>query len=176
MQQQKNREWAPEDAATTAAGSGGTRPIALLVSLICVGAVAAIGGAASADAAQEYGRLAQPSWAPPSWLFGPAWGVLYLLMAVAAWLVWRTEPTFGNRAIQLYGAQLLVNLAWSPLFFGAEQRGWALVDILVLDVLVAATIAAFWRRDRRAAVLLVPYFAWILFATALNFSVWSLNA
>ena len=76
----------------------------------------------------------------------------------------------------LYGAQLLLNLLWSPLFFGLEQRGWALVDIIALDALVVATIVAFWFRDRLATILLTPYLAWSLFATALNYSVWSLNS
>ncbi|ADG80724.1 TspO and MBR like protein OS=Tsukamurella paurometabola (strain ATCC 8368 / DSM / CCUG 35730/ CIP 100753 / JCM 10117 / KCTC 9821 / NBRC 16120 / NCIMB 702349/ NCTC 13040) OX=521096 GN=Tpau_4155 PE=3 SV=1 [Tsukamurella paurometabola] len=152
------------------------RPVALAVSLISVAIVAGVGGAASADAASAYGRLQQPSWAPPSWVFGPVWGVLYVLMAIAAWRVWRADPRPGNRAITVYGVQLLLNLAWSPLFFAMEQRGWALVDIVLLDVLVIATLLAFRSRDRLAAGLLVPYLAWILFATALNYSVWSLNA
>jgi benzodiazapine receptor len=171
MPELKSHAATPPDAA----GSRDFRPIALVVSLICVGIVSLVGGAASANAADEYAQLNQPSWAPPSWLFGPVWGVLYVLMAVAAWLVWRAEPTFRSRAIQFYAVQLLLNLAWSPLFFGAEQRGWALLDIVVLDVLVAATVVAFWSRNRLAALLLTPYLAWSLFATALNYSVWSLN-
>ncbi|MBS4104350.1 TspO/MBR family protein [Tsukamurella paurometabola] len=150
-------------------------PVALIVSLLAVAAVAALGGLASADAADAYGALAQPSWAPPSWLFGPAWGVLYLLMAVAAWLVWRVHPTFRSRAIGLYVLQLLVNLSWSPLFFGLELRGIAFGLIVLLDVLVIATIAAFWAVRRSAALLLLPYLGWILFASALNYSVWTLN-
>lgn len=152
-----------------------TRPIALVMSVLAVGIVAAVGGLASTNATEQYGRLDQPFWAPPSWVFGPVWGFLYLLMAGAAWLAWRAHPGFGNRAIQVYGAQLLLNLVWSPLFFAAEQRGWALVDIVVLDVLIVGTIALFGRLDRRAGVLLVPYLAWSLFATALNCAVWWLN-
>ncbi|NMD56190.1 MULTISPECIES: TspO/MBR family protein [Tsukamurella] len=151
-------------------------PLALLVSLSAVAVVALLGGLASADAAADYAKLAQPSWAPPSWLFGPAWGVLYLLMAVAAWLVWRADPSPRNRAIQVYAVQLLVNLSWSPLFFGLELRGVALAVILLLDVLVVVTIVLFWRVRRSAAVLLLPYLGWILFATALNYAVWSLNS
>lgn len=149
---------------------------AFLVSLGLVIVVAAIGGLASADAATDYGKLAQPSWAPPSYLFGPVWSALYLLMAVAAWLVWRSGPRWTNPAIIAYGVQLLLNLLWSPLFFGLGWRGLALVDILLLDVAVAVTIAAFWKTQRTAALLMLPYFAWILFATALNYSVWSLNS
>ncbi|GAB11512.1 putative TspO/MBR family protein [Gordonia araii NBRC 100433] len=148
---------------------------ALLVSLLAVGVVATLGGLASASAAEEYQRLDQPSWAPPSWVFGPVWTALYVLMAVAAWLVWRAQPSWRNPAIVLYGVQLLLNLAWSPLFFGLEWRGLALVDIIVLDLAVAATIVLFWRANRLAATLLIPYLAWILFATALNYSVWMLN-
>lgn len=148
---------------------------AFLVSLVLVIVVATLGGLASADAAADYGELAQPSWAPPSYLFGPVWSALYLLMAVAAWLVWRTDPRWSNPAIIVYGVQLLLNLLWSPLFFGLGWRGLALVDILILDVAVAVTIAAFWKAHRAAAVLLLPYLGWILFATALNYAVWSLN-
>ena len=149
---------------------------ALVVSLLVVAVVAALGGFASADAASEYGQLAQPSWAPPSFLFGPVWTVLYVLMAVAAWLIWRANPRWSNPAIIVYGVQLALNLAWSPLFFGLGWRGLALVDIVALDVAVAATIALFWRANRLAAVMLIPYLGWVLFATALNYAVWSLNA
>lgn len=160
----------------TSASPTSWRPVALIVSLVAVAVVAALGGLASANAADEYGALAQPSWAPPSGLFGPAWGVLYLLMAIAAWLVWRAQPTFRSRAIQLYAVQLLVNLSWTPLFFGLELRGIALAVIVLLDVLVLATIVAFRAVRRSAAVLLLPYLGWILFASALNYSIWTLNA
>lgn len=148
---------------------------ALAVSLLLVALVATLGGLASADAADEYGQLAQPDWAPPSFLFGPVWTVLYVVMAVAAWLIWRADPRWSNPAIIAYGVQLALNLAWSPLFFGLGWRGLALVDILLLDVAVAVTIALFWRVNRVAAAMLVPYFGWVVFATALNYAVWSLN-
>jgi tryptophan-rich sensory protein len=149
---------------------------ALLISLVAVIVVAAVGGLASADAAADYGQLAQPGWAPPSYLFGPVWSALYLLMAIAVWLVWRADPQWRNRAIIAYGVQLALNLIWSPLFFGIGWRGLALVDIVLLDVVVVVTIAAFWRVQRTAALLMLPYLGWILFATALNYSVWSLNS
>ncbi|RAU99487.1 TspO/MBR family protein [Mycolicibacter senuensis] len=149
---------------------------ALLVSLVAVIIVATLGGLASADAAADYGKLAQPGWAPPSYLFGPVWSALYLLMAVAAWLVWRVSPRWTNPAVIAYGVQLALNLAWSPLFFGLGWRGLALVDIVVLDVVVVVTIVAFWKLHRVAALLMLPYLGWILFATALNYSVWSLNS
>jgi tryptophan-rich sensory protein len=149
---------------------------AFLVSLVVVIIVATLGGIASAGAAGEYGNLAQPGWAPPSYLFGPVWSALYLLMAVAAWLVWRVNPRWRNPAIIAYGVQLVLNLLWSPLFFGLGWRGLALIDIVLLDVAVAVTITLFWKIRRPAAVMLLPYFAWILFATALNYSVWALNS
>lgn len=153
--------------ATSRAGS-----VALLAgSLALVFIVAAVGGLATAGGLRDwYDGLDKAPWNPPDWVFGPAWTVLYVLMAVAAWLVAREG--LDERAVQvalgLYLAQLALNLAWSWLFFGARAPGWALVDIALLCVLVAATVAAFWRVDTTAAWLLVPYLAWIVFATSLN--------
>ena len=149
---------------------------ALLVSLAVVVAVAALGGFVSADAAADYDKLAQPSWGPPNYLIGPIWGVLYLMMALAAWLVWRADPRWRSPAIIAYGVQLALNLVWSALFFGLGWRGLALLDVLLLDVAVAITIAAFWKVRRAAAFLMMPYLAWILIATVLNYYVWSMNS
>jgi len=148
-------------------GSG----VLLAVSVALVLTVASLGGAASASGLREwYDDLDKAPWNPPGWVFGPAWTALYILMAVAAWLVARTglDQRSVQVALALYLAQLALNLGWSLLFFGVRSPGWALVDIVVLDVLVAATIVAFWRVDTTAAWLLVPYLAWILFATSLN--------
>jgi len=148
-------------------GSG----VLLAVSVALVLTVASLGGAASASGLREwYDDLDKAPWNPPGWVFGPAWTALYILMAVAAWLVARTglDQRSVQVALVLYLAQLALNLGWSLLFFGVRSPGWALVDIVVLDVLVAATIVAFWRVDTTAAWLLVPYLAWILFATSLN--------
>lgn len=113
--------------------------LALLGFLLAVLVTAVVGATASSDAKEKYAALDQPSWAPPSWLFGPAWGVLYVLIAVAGWLVWRR---FGfDRAVQLWVVQLVLNALWSPLFFGAELYWVAFVDICVLMVAVSATIA-----------------------------------
>lgn len=143
----------------------------LALSLALVFAVAALGGLATSRGLRDwYDGLDRAPWNPPGWVFGPAWTVLYVLMAVAACLIARTG--LDHRAVQvallLYLAQLAVNLAWSWLFFGARAPGWALADIVLLCFLVAATIAAFWRVDTTAAWLLVAYLAWILFATSLN--------
>ncbi len=134
---------------------------------------AAIGGLGVAGAAGEYGSLSQPGWAPPSWLFGPVWTVLYALMAVAAWLVWLRVGV--RREVWAYLIQLLLNAIWTPLFFGFGEYGLALVDIVGLLVAIVATIALFWRVSRPAALLLVPYVMWVAFATALNAAIWLAN-
>ncbi len=138
--------------------------------------VSAIGAAASVEAKSFYGQLAQPAWAPPSWVFGPVWTVLYLLMAVAAWLVWRSGGFRQNRlALSFFLVQLLFNALWSWLFFGWRLGGWAFVDILALLVSLAMTLVLFWRVKRTAGILLIPYLLWVTFAAVLNFVVWQIN-
>jgi tryptophan-rich sensory protein len=137
---------------------------------------AAIGAYASAQAADFYLQLDRPAWAPPAWLFGPAWSALYLLMAIAAWRVQRTATTTSARpALTLYVVQLAANALWTWLFFGWHLGAWAFTEILLLWVLIAATIVAFWRRDRVAGLLLVPYIGWVSFATCLCYSIWQRN-
>lgn len=139
---------------------------------------AAIGGYASAQAPEFYQQLERPPWAPPAWLFGPAWSVLYLLMAIAAWRVQRAagQNRSGARAeLTLYVLQLGFNALWTWLFFAWHQGASAFGEILVLWLLIAATIVAFWRRDRWAGLLLVPYICWVSFATCLCYSVWQRN-
>ena len=139
-------------------------------------AAAALGALASMDASSFYAELQRPTWAPPAAVFGPVWTILFGLMAVAAWRVWRRAGVAGARvALGLFVAQLAVNALWSWLFFGWRLGGPALADIVLLDALVVATIAAFARIDRVAALLLVPYLLWITYATALNAAVWRLN-
>lgn len=141
-----------------------------------VTAVALVGTLSNVGSAADYAALEQPSWAPPSWLFGPVWTVLYVLIAVSGWLVWRRRGWRGARLeLSVYVIQLLLNAAWTPLFFAAGLRGTAFLDIVLLVVALTATIALFARVSRWAAVLLVPYWAWTVFATALNFAVWQLN-
>jgi benzodiazapine receptor len=137
---------------------------------------AAVGAAATVDAGAFYGQLAQPSWAPPSWLFGPVWTVLYLAMGIAAWLVWRTPgPGRARGALVLFLAQLIVNGLWSWLFFGWHLGAWAFADIVLLWLLIVATGIAFWRVRRAGAWLLLPYLLWVSFALVLNYSMWQLN-
>lgn len=150
--------------------------LALAISLLAVVAASALGGLASASSAEVYRRLEQPAFAPPSWVFGPTWTLLYALMAIAAWLVWRTGPGRDtNRALTLYAVQLVLNAAWTPLFFGLGWRGIAFAELSVLLVVLIATVVAFWRRSAVAGALLLPYLAWSAFALCLNFAVWQLN-
>lgn len=137
---------------------------------------AGIGAVASIEAADFYQQLQLPSWAPPAWLFGPVWTMLYLLMAIGAWLVWRADKSKSTQAaLLIFIVQLLPNALWSWLFFSWKQGALAFADILLLIVLVVTTCVLFWKISRTAAVLLLPYLAWILFAAALNYSVWKLN-
>ena len=135
-----------------------------------------LGAIASANAGAFYAQLTQPSWAPPGWLFAPVWSVLYLLIAVAAWLVWRKHG-FGRAAMALglFVVQLLANALWTWLFFRWHLGAAAFAEIAVLWLLIAATLLAFWRLHRLAALMLVPYLAWVTFASALTLSIWRLN-
>lgn len=140
-------------------------------------AVAAIGGLWTArSVADWYPTLTKPLWTPPGWLFGPVWGVLYTTMGVSAWLIWRRAGvSIGRIPLALFALQLVLNLAWSGLFFGMRRVDLGLVDIIALDLAIMATIASFSRMSLPAAVLLVPYFGWVSFAAALNGMVWMLN-
>ena len=145
----------------------------LIVWLLVVFAAAAIGAVASIDAPAFYTQLAKPAWAPPAGVFGPVWSVLYALMGVSAWLVWRLRP--GKKAWVLFFAQLAANALWSWLFFAWHHAGAATAEVLVLLALIAATIRAFWQSSRVAAGLLLPYLLWVAFASALTWSVWQAN-
>ncbi|MEU4220271.1 TspO/MBR family protein [Actinoplanes sp. NPDC026623] len=153
--------------------AGGTRWLGLLGFGLAVLCTAVVGSLAATGSKAEYASLEQPAWAPPSWLFGPVWTILYVLIAIAGWLVW--QRTGWTRALTVYAVQLALNAAWTPLFFAAGRYGLALVEIMVLWVLILATIVLFWRTSRLAAALLVPYLAWVSFATALNAAIWSAN-
>lgn len=123
-----------------------------------------------------YAGLEKPTWNPPSWVFGPVWSVLYTLMAVAAWLVWcRGGWQAQRRPLGLYLIQLALNAAWTPLFFGLQSPGIALIDIILLFIAIAATMRAFFRVRTVAGLLLVPYLMWVGFASVLNFTLWWMN-
>lgn len=148
--------------------------LALPLFVAIVAAVAVAASLATINAASAYGELLGPAWAPPSWLFGPVWTVLYGCIAVAGWMAWRMGG-WRDPAMAAFWTQLVLNGAWSPLFFALQWRGAALVCIVALDIVVAVLVALLWGRSRPAALLLVPYLVWILFATALNYSYWDLN-
>lgn len=151
--------------------------LGLLGWFLLVLAAAAIGGFASVSAGAFYGELVRPSWAPPGWLFGPVWFALYVLMGIAAWLVWRTCGFAGARnALLVFVFQLVANALWTWLFFVWRKGGLAFVEILLLWVLIAATIGLFWRVNRLSAALLFPYLAWVSFALALTLSIWQHNS
>jgi tryptophan-rich sensory protein len=148
----------------------------LLAWLGLVFVAAALGAVASLDAPVFYAQLAKPGWAPPAWVFGPVWSVLYLLMAIAAWLVWRERGRPGQAlALGLFVVQLAANALWSWLFFGWYRGALAFAEVLVLLALVVATAVAFGRIQRTAGWLLAPYVAWVSFASALTWVVWRSN-
>ena len=139
-------------------------------------AAAAVGALGSAGASAFYAALERPAWAPPGWLFAPAWTTLYALMALSAWLVWRARGFAGARiALSLFLIQLAANALWSWLFFAWRLGALAFAEVLLLWCLIVATVAAFWRVSRTAAVLLLPYLAWVTYASALTFEVWRRN-
>jgi tryptophan-rich sensory protein len=159
----------------------GPRWLALAGWLALSLAAGGAGGIASANAGGFYAQLARPAWAPPSWLFGPTWTLLYVMMGVAAWLVWRersaSEATARLRhlGLSLFVVQLALNALWTWLFFRWRLGGWAFAELVVLALLVAATALAFYRIRPLAGWLLAPYLAWLSYAGALNWAVWRNN-
>jgi benzodiazapine receptor len=155
-----------------------TRQTVVLIAFVAVClTVGAIGGLATAPAIPTwYATLAKPSFNPPNWVFGPVWTALYILMAIAAWLVWRVSGWQRARtALYLFFLQLTLNSVWSFIFFGFHRIGLALLVIVLLLAAIAVTAWAFRPHSRLAAILLLPYWAWVAFATVLNTALWRLN-
>ncbi|TFW10142.1 tryptophan-rich sensory protein [Oxalobacteraceae bacterium OM1] len=146
----------------------------LLGWLLLAFAAGGLGAVASIDAAAFYAQLSRPAWAPPAGVFGPVWTLLYALMGVAAWLVWR-EGGVRQRALALFVAQLAANALWSWLFFAWHRGAGAFAEVIVLLALIGMTIVAFRPVSRPAAVLMLPYFAWVAFASLLTWAVWRAN-
>jgi len=137
---------------------------------------AAVGAAASTNAGVFYSQLEQPNWAPPAFVFGPVWTLLYCLIGCSAWLLWRDGGFSAHpKALSLFILQLLVNALWSWLFFFLHHGALAFVDVLLLCLLVLATMLTFWRHHALAGVLLLPYLAWVSFAALLNYVLWRQN-
>jgi len=149
------------------------RYTSLVVFLLLVVLTAAFGG--TFEAGEWYRALNKPTWNPPSWLFGPVWSALYLMMAVAAWKVWLSGHQLRMKALTWWMIQLVLNAAWSWLFFGLERPGWAWAEMSLLIVIVIFCIRAFQLVSRPAAYLMVPYLIWLLFAWFLNLSIWTMN-
>lgn len=124
-----------------------------------------------------YVTLEKPSFSPPNWIFAPVWTSLYTLMGIAAARAWelRTRKTNADRGLNWYWFQLFLNAIWSPVFFGAKNLGLALVVIVLMWLAIVMTIREFWKAEKGIALLLVPYLAWVSFATALNYTLWTLN-
>ncbi|MDD5026120.1 MAG: tryptophan-rich sensory protein [Candidatus Peribacteraceae bacterium] len=123
-----------------------------------------------------YPTLMKPTWNPPSWIFGPVWTTLYALMGIAASLVWNLRDRPGAKlALWVYGTQLALNAIWSILFFGLKNPGLAFAEIIPLLALIILTTVLFWRINAWAGILLLPYVAWVSFATYLNYTLWQLN-
>ncbi|MEZ5818561.1 MAG: TspO/MBR family protein [Hyphomicrobiaceae bacterium] len=148
------------------------RQIAMLVAFVLVTAAVSAFGAIFRPG-DWYAALAKPPWNPPNWVFAPVWTILYIMIAVAGWLAWRAEG-FG-RAVAIWALALVANGLWSWIFFGRQLVGPAFVDIVLLLVLIASFIAATWTLSRTAALLFIPYFAWVAYASTLNGAIWVLN-
>jgi tryptophan-rich sensory protein len=149
--------------------------IVFIAACLLIGVLGAVSTASSVDT--WYTGLNKPSWNPPDWIFGPVWTTLYVMMGVSVWLVWRRRHEVETRAaMMLFGLQMILNAAWSVLFFGMQRPGWAAAEIVVLWLAIVATTAEFGRISKPAAWLLVPYLAWVSFAGFLNFTIWRLNS
>jgi tryptophan-rich sensory protein len=169
------------EARGTSVRQGARSWLALVGWIALAGTAGAVGAVASLNAREFYGSLAKPAWAPPGWVFGPVWSTLYVLMGVAAWLVWRAVPASSagrddrQRGLALFVAQLVLNALWTWLFFAWRRGALALGEIVLLWLAVAVTAWSFGRVRPLAAWLLVPYLGWVSFATALTWAVWQCN-
>ena len=157
---------------------GGTKPLPLAIGLVVFLALSFIVASFGArfETGWWYQQLIKPSWTPPGWIFGPVWTLLYILMAVSAWLVWRQGGVSKNFIpLVFYAIQLAFNALWSWFFFGMNQVGLALVDIVLLVAAILITTLMFFKRNRLAGIFMLPYLLWVSFATLLNLQIWRLN-
>lgn len=169
---------ANSNAASASRFSPVAQVLGLVIALvICLGAGGLGAMVTTPEIGGWYRTLTKPSWNPPDAVFGPVWTTLYVLMAISAWLVWRRDGLKeGALPLGLFAVQLVLNTAWSWIFFGLHQPGWAFVENVTLWLSIAATIGVFYPRSRLAAGLLFPYLAWVSFAVFLNYTIWQLNA
>ncbi len=151
--------------------------VSLVPFVVVCFAAAGIGSLFTATSVKTwYAQLSRPGWTPPNWIFGPVWTTLYLLMAISAWLVWRSTTWSSARfALILFAIQLVLNSLWSVVFFGLRKVGPAFGEILLLWMMIVATTVAFLPISLLAAWLLMPYLGWVFFASYLNFRIWQMN-
>jgi tryptophan-rich sensory protein len=123
-----------------------------------------------------YQALAKPAWTPPSWVFAPVWTILYTIMGLAAWLVWRQEGiAAAGLPLSVFVLQLILNGLWTWIFFGQRNIGLAFAEIVILWILILVTLILFWKRQALAGIMLLPYLLWVGFAAILNYAIWRLN-
>lgn len=146
---------------------------ALLGFVLVTFCAAFVGARASISSTDMYATMIKPGWSPPGWLFGPVWSVLYCLMAVAVWQVWKLVSMRG--AVTVYLIHLIFQALWSWLFFGLGRADWAMVDIVILWLMIVWLVLAFRRADTLAGLMMVPYLLWVTFASVLNGTLWALN-
>src|SRR5687768_13035991 len=169
------------EAPRTAERQGPPSWLALIGWIALAAAAGAVGAIASRNAGDFYGALSRPTWAPPGWLFGPVWSTLYVLMGIAAWLVWRAQPAtpadqaIRRRGLALFVGQLVLNALWTWLFFAWREGALAFGEIVLLLLAVAVTAWHFGRMRPLAVWCLVPYLGWVSFATALTWAIWQRN-
>jgi tryptophan-rich sensory protein len=161
-------------AATSPVGGGPADWLALLGFIAACFAAAATG--AFFRPGEWYERLNKPAWRPPNRVFAPVWTALYVMIALSGWLVWREAGLAGAALpLSVYALQLILNAVWTPLFFGLHRPDLGFVDIVLVWLSIVTTIALFMPIHAGAALLLLPYLAWVTLATALNYSIWRLN-
>ena len=151
--------------------------LSLVPFLLACFAAAGVGSVATSGSVKTwYPQLNKPEWNPPNWVFGPVWTILYAMMAISVWLVWRETGWAGAKLpLTLFAIQLFLNTMWSILFFGMHAIGAAFADILLLWMMIVATAVAFSSVSFLAAWLLIPYLTWVAFASYLNFRIWQMN-
>jgi benzodiazapine receptor len=151
------------------------KSIPIIVSIVIAQIAGIIGSIFTSSSVDTwYTTLVKPVFNPPSWVFAPVWITLYTLMGIAAYIIWKKQ-TANKKALYFYGTQLVLNSLWSFLFFGAQNPGYAFVGILILLVFILETTRQFYKLDTTAGLLMLPYIAWVSFATILNYAIWQLN-
>jgi len=151
---------------------------AFLFWLIPVALVQILAGLITSESiGRWYNSLKKAPWNPPAWVFGPVWSLLYMMMVVAVWIISQSKSIKNkkNKAYILFCFQLFFNGLWSFLFFGLQNPGWALIDLVVLTILIALTFLSFYRINKKAGFLLLPYLLWTIYALSLNIAIWWLN-